>query len=322
MTDSTLSIQNCCKPDPMLLDPDLLTLMAPLELKARMIIEGFISGLHRSPWHGFSVEFAEHRPYNPGDDFKHIDWKVYGKTDRFYVRRYEEETNLRAWVALDTSSSMYFRYHAGWSKLRYSIHLAAALIYMMNRQRDATGLVTFDREIRELHPPASSGGHLKHLFGRLESLLEEEKAARPEGRRSGTARILHDLAERAGQRSLVIVLSDLFENPDDQETLISALRHLRHRKHEVLLFNVLEFRSERELDFPAGQFRFQDLETGEEMELNPAWIRNSYREKMEQYRHRLKVACSDMKIDFHEIDTAAPLGRALLAWLKKRKRLG
>ncbi len=305
----------------MLLNSDIITQIAPLELKARTIVEGFISGLHRSPYHGFSVEFAEHRPYNRGDDFKHIDWKVYGKSEKFYVKQYEEETNLRAHILLDVSSSMYFRHFADWSKLRYSIHFVSSLMYLMNRQRDACGLVTFDRDIQLQFPAKSSYSHLRMLFGKLEHLLEDESNASVEKRKSASADAIHDLAEKLKHRSLVIIVSDLFENVSGHKALISAMKHLRHRKHEVLLLNVLENKSERELDFPDGTYLFEDMETGSEMELMPAQVRDTYREKMQEFTYEFKLACSEAKIDFEEIDTQSAFDLALLAYLNKRKKL-
>ncbi len=305
----------------MILDPDLLTQLAPLDLKARTIVEGFISGLHRSPFHGFSVEFAEHRPYNQGDDFKHIDWKVYGKTERFYVKRYEAETNLRAHVVLDISSSMYFKHFAEWSKLRYAIHYAASLIYMMHRQRDACGLVLFDEEIRHLYPPKSSYSHVRMLYSQLEKELEQERAKSKEQRGSASANALHELAENLKRRSLVVILTDLFENANSHDALISALRHLRHQKHEVLLFNILEHKSERQLDFPDGKFLFEDMETGSELEVIPAQLKEDYRKKVADYTRKFKIACNEARVDFEEIDTQSPFDLALLAYLNKRKRL-
>lgn len=307
----------------MILNPDILTQLAPLEMKARNIVEGFISGLHRSPYHGFSVEFAEHKPYNQGDDFKHIDWKVYGKSERFYVKQYEAETNLRAHVVLDISSSMDFKHFADWSKLRYSIHLASSLMYMLHRQRDACGLVLFDEEVREQYPAKSSYSHLRMLYSRLEQqLTREEETKQAERRSSASADALHHLAERLKKRSLVIVLTDLFENVEHQDRLLSALRHLRHQKHEVLLFNVLEHKSERELDFPDGKFLFEDMETGDEMEVIPAQVKEDYRKKVKEYTTRFKIACNESRIDFEEIDTMSPFDLALLAYLNKRKKLG
>lgn len=305
----------------MILDPDLLSQLTPLDLKARTIVEGFISGLHRSPFHGFSVEFAEHRPYNQGDDFKHVDWKAYAKTERFYVKRYEAETNLRAHVVLDISSSMYFKHFAEWTKLRYAIHFAASLIYMMHRQRDACGLVLFDDEIRQFLPAKSSYSHVRMLYQQLEKELNEEKARSMERRSSASANALHELAENLKRRSLVIILTDLFENVESHEKLISSVRHLRHQRHEVLLFNVLENRSERDLDFPDGKFLFEDMETGSELEVIPAQVKKEYQKKVHEYTQSFKIACNEARADFEEIDTQSPFDLALLAYLNKRKKL-
>ena len=305
----------------MILDPDLLTRLAPLDLKAKTIVEGFISGLHRSPFHGFSVEFAEHRPYNKGDDFKHVDWKAYGKSERFYVKRFEAETNLKAHVVLDISSSMYFKHFAEWSKLRYAVHFAASLIYMMHRQRDACGLVLFDDEIRDFYPAKSSYSHIRMLFNRLEELLGQEKSALSEKRRSASADALHTLAENLKRKSLVVILTDLFENVASHDALISSIRHLRHQRHEVLLFNLMEERSERDLDFPDGTFLFEDLESGEELEVIPAQIRSEYKTRVEEYTKQFKIACSEVKADFEPVDTESPFDLALLSYLNKRKKL-
>ncbi len=303
----------------MLITPELLSQMAPLELKARQIVEGFIAGLHKSPYYGFSVEFAEHRPYNPGDELKHIDWKVYAKTERYYVKQYEEETNLRAYVMLDTSSSMLYKFHSEWSKLRYGIHYAAALMHLMHRQRDATGFIPFDSRIRQFIPAKSSYTHLRMIFTEMEKMLEEESAEQQ--RKTGTAQVIHEVAERLNHRSLVIILSDLFENVDQHEELLSSLKHLRHRNHEVLLFNVLEEQSERELDLPDRKFRFQDMETGEQMEVIPSQVREDYKKKIAEYTHQFKMACSEASIDFEQLDTQGDFDRSLLAYLNKRKRL-
>jgi len=306
----------------MLLDSDLLTQLVPLELKARRIVEGFISGLHKSPYHGFSVEFAEHKPYNQGDDFKHIDWKVYGKTERFYVKKYEAETNLRAHVVLDVSSSMNYKYFAEWSKLTYAVHYAAALMHMMNRQRDACGLVLFDSQIQEMIPPKSSYTHLRMLFNHLEKVMDDQDMQGNEQRKSASADALNQLAENLDRRSLIVIITDLFENVKDHDKLISAMRHLRHKRHEVLLFNVLEHKSERRLEFPDGKYLFEDMETGEQLELNPSQFRDSYQQKVDEYTRKFKIACSEAGVDFEEIDTQKAFDLALLAYLNKRKRLG
>lgn len=305
----------------LLLNPELLHRIAPLELKARQIVEGFITGLHKSPYYGFSVEFAEHRPYNPGDELKHIDWKVYAKSDRHYVKQYEEETNLRCTVLLDVSSSMHFKYFGGWTKLQYATHFGAALLYLMHRQRDACGLVTFDDQIRGFLPAKASYRHLQHLFMQMDPYaIAPEKDV--EQRKTASAKVIHEVAERLPRRSLVVILSDLFENVEAHDTLLQSLKHLRHRHHEVVLFHMLEKRSERDLDFPDRKFLFQDMETGAVMDVLPVQVREDYKKQIAEYTHRFKVACSNSRIDYEEIDTEGAFDLALLAYLNKRRRLG
>lgn len=305
----------------MLLSPELLNRLAPLELKARQIVEGFISGLHKSPFFGFSVEFAEHRPYHPGDDLKHLDWKVYGKTERYFVKQYEEETNLRCYMLLDVSSSMRFRYFAQWTKLRYAVHLAAAIAYMLHRQRDGCGLVPFDSEMGEIIPAKSSYAHLMHLFRKLDNILLDYDGESEQNRQTASAEAIHQLAERINKRSLVVVLTDLFENVQRQEELISSLKHLRHRKHEVILFHLLEKKSERELDFPDQRFIFRDLETGGVMDVIPAQIQKDYKKKMQEYTREFRIICSQAGISYEEVDTQQPFDYALLAFLNKRRKM-
>ncbi len=306
----------------MILNPEILSKLSSLELRAKKIVEGFISGLHRSPYHGFSVEFAEHRPYNPGDDFKHIDWKQYAKKERFYVKQYEEETNLRCYVLLDTSSSMNFKHFGEWSKLRYGIHYAASLMYMMHRQRDASGLIPFNSEIETFIPAKGTYAHLRQIYLELEKQLIRERDSGEEKRKTASAKVIHEVAERLNHRSLVIIITDLFENVEQHEALISALKHLRHRKHEVLLFNVLEKRSERELGFADNRIVFEDMESEAEIEVLPAQVREDYKAKVAEYTHAFKMACSEFEIDFEEMDTEAQFDQSLLVYLNKRRRLG
>ena len=306
----------------MILEPSILSKLSSLELRAKKIVEGFISGLHKSPFHGFSVEFAEHRPYNPGDDFKHIDWKVYAKKERFYVKQYEEETNLRAYVMLDTSSSMLFKHFGEWTKLRYGIHYAASLMYMMHRQRDACGLIPFNSKIDTFIPAKSTYAHLRQIYTELERELIREEKNNQQKRKTASAQAIHEVAERLNHRSLVVIITDLFENIDEHEEIISALKHLRHRKHEVLLFNVLEKKSERDLDFPDRRFVFEDMEMDGEVEVLPAQVREDYQKKVEEYTKKFRMACSEFEIDFEEMDTQGQFDQSLLAYLNKRKRLG
>lgn len=306
----------------MILKPDILSKLSSLELRAKKIVEGFISGLHRSPYHGFSVEFAEHRPYNPGDDFKHVDWKQYAKKERFYVKQYEEETNLRCYVLLDTSSSMHFKHFGEWSKLRYGAHFAASLMYLMHRQRDASGLIPFNTKVETFIPAKGTYAHLRQIYLELEKQLIREEKSEEEKRKTASAQVIHEVAERLNHRSLVVIITDLFENVEEHEALISALKHLRHRKHEVLLFNVLEKRSERELDFAETRIVFEDMESEAEIEVIPAQVRDDYKAKVAEYTHKFKMACSEFEIDFEEIDTEGQFDQALLAYLNKRRRLG
>ncbi len=306
----------------MILEPDILSKLSSLELRAKKIVEGFISGLHKSPYHGFSVEFAEHRPYNPGDDFKHIDWKQYAKKERFYVKQYEEETNLRCYVLLDTSSSMLFKHFGEWSKLRYGIHYAASVLYLMHRQRDACGLIPFSSKLETFIPAKGTYAHLRQIYLELEKELIREDKKDEIKRTTATAQVIHEVSERLNHRSLVVLITDLFEDVEAHDELISALKHLRHRKHEVLLFNTLEKRSERELDFPDQKFVFEDMESGTELEVVPAQIREDYIAKVEEHTKKFKMACSEFEIDYEEMDTESGFDTALLAYLNKRRRLG
>lgn len=299
------------------LDPAFVSQISNMELRARLIVEGFITGLHKSPYHGFSVEFAEHRPYNPGDELRHVDWKVYGKTDRHYVKQYEEETNLRHYVVLDTSASMRYKHSAALSKLEYGAYLASALHFIMARQRDATGLIAFDESIHTMRPPKSTQGYVRELLSTLEKLSTPDK----DTARTSAASVLDEVAERIGRRSLVVIITDLFENIAEHDQLLNALRHLRYRGHEVLVFHVLESETERHFRFPDVPMQFVDMETGEEMTLQPSQLRANYAEAVTAFTSRFRDKCRERNIDFIELDTAEPYSTALLAYLNKRQRL-
>ena len=299
------------------INPEILSQIKGLELKAKKIIEGFIAGLHKSPYHGFSVEFAEHRPYNTGDDFKHIDWKVYAKKERFYVKQYEEETNLRCFLVLDTSSSMYFKHKAQWTKLEYSAYLAAAMAYLMQGQRDAVGFASFADTLRTILPAKGTRQHLRRIFLEIEPYLTINK-----GNFTASAAALHELAERIHQRSLVVIFTDLFENIETHDALISALKHLRHRKHEIILFNITEHYTELNLNLEYERYLLEDLESGEQLEISPAQVAQDYRAKVTMYLQRFKQACNEYQIDFESVSTEQPFSEALIHYLKKRSRLG
>lgn len=299
------------------LDPVVVSQLATMELRARLIVEGFITGLHRSPYHGFSVEFAEHRPYNPGDELRHVDWKVYAKTDRYYIKQYEEETNLRHYVVLDTSPSMRYKGEAELSKLEYGSYLAAGLHNLMLKQRDATGLIGFGETVHTVRPPKATPGYLRRLLIALEQMNDREA----EGGRTSAAAALNEVAERIGRRSLVVVITDLFENIAAHEDLLKALRHLRHRGHEVIVFHVLEGRTERRFTFPDRPMLFRDVETGEEVTLQPAQLREHYEEAIAHFTDTFRRNCLEHDIDFTELDTNEPYDTALKAYLNKRSRL-
>ena len=299
------------------INPEILSQIKGLELKAKKIIEGFIAGLHKSPYHGFSVEFAEHRPYNTGDDFKHIDWKVYAKKERFYVKQYEEETNLRCFLVLDTSSSMYFKHKSQWTKLEYSAYLAAAMAYLMQGQRDAVGFASFADTLRTILPAKGTRRHLRRIFLEIEPYLRINT-----GDFTASAAALHELAERIHQRSLVVIFTDLFENIETHDALISALKHLRYRKHEIILFNITEHYTELNLNLEHERYLLEDLESGEQLEISPAQVAQDYRIKVTMYLQRFKQACNEFQIDFESVSTEQPFSEALIHYLKKRSRLG
>ena len=279
---------------PVSIDQSRLEQFSSLEFLARQVVEGFITGLHKSPFHGFSVEFAEHRLYNTGESTRNIDWKLFGRTDRLYIKRYEEETNLRCQVFLDTSSSMYYPVleqpdlnHP--NKITFAVHMAAALIYLFRRQRDAAGISVFSDHI-ELHTPCkSSSVHHKYMFRELERLIQ--KRSPDERKKTSAAATIHELAERIHKRSLVILFSDMFDSGSDPEELFRSLQHLRHNKHEVILFHVVDKSKEIEFTFENRPFRFIDLETGNQVRLFPGQVRDRYREIMEHFKEDLKIRC-------------------------------
>ncbi len=290
------------------LQPDIVSKLKGMELRARMVVEGFIAGMHKSPYHGFSVEFAEHRQYMPGDNIRAIDWKVFAKTDRYYIKKYEEETNLKGYLLLDCSRSM--AYHSGQrlTKHDYAGLLSGALSYMMLHQRDAVGLVAFDDKIRRYIPPRSKAGHLHVLLKEIADQTPSEK--------TDIAVALHEMAERIKRRGLVIIMSDLLDEPSK---IISGLRHFRYNGHEVILFHILD---PRERDFAFGaEAVFKDMETGEEMTTLPFQIKKDFAKLAKEFAGEIALACRQSNIDYHPIDTAMPFDKALYGFLAKRERL-
>jgi uncharacterized protein (DUF58 family) len=295
-----------------------------LELLARQVVEGFITGLHKSPFHGFSVEFAEHRLYNSGEPTKHIDWKLYGRTDKMFVKRYEEETNLRCQLVIDHSSSMYFPLPEKGkeevpNKINFAVHCAAALTELLRTQRDAVGLSVFAEEV-EVHTPArSSNVHHKLVFNELEKMLGE---ADPEKKRKTFAiEALHQIAESIHKRSLVMIFSDMFDSRTGSEELFSALQHLRHNRHEVILFHVTDKKHELDFDYDNRPYTFIDLETGEEVKVQPNEVRENYLASIAAFKQELKLRCGQYRIDFVEADINEGYKQVLLPYLLKRTRM-
>jgi uncharacterized protein (DUF58 family) len=317
------------------LDPAVVSRLGNMELKARLIVEGYIAGLHRSPYHGFSVEFAEYRQYMQGDNIKTIDWKVFGKTDRTYVKLFEEETNLIGTILLDKSGSMGFptaeearererlkgkrrsrRRGAGAeeggsppTKLTYGSMLAASLAYMMIRQQDAVGLCLFDEKIRTMIPHRSVRKQLFHILQKLETVEP--------GEMTSISPALHEIAERMKRRGMVILISDLMDRPDK---IIDGLKHFRHRQHEVIVFHVLDPR-EVDLDY-RDEVEFEDLETGRRLRLEPAFLREHYSRDVTAWIDHLNRSCRNRQIDYNLLRTDTPYDQALTAFLGKRQRIG
>jgi uncharacterized protein (DUF58 family) len=290
------------------LQPKVVAQLANMELRARLVVEGFITGLHKSPYHGFSVEFTEHRPYMPGDEIRHIDWKAYGKTDRYYIKEFEEETNLKTYLILDASKSMDYASAGQLKKIEYASYLAAALGYLMVEQRDAVGLTVYDEQVRTSLPPRATKLYLQQILRELEML-------RP-GNKTGTAQSLHEVAERIKRRGLIVVLSDLL---DDPAQVMTALKHFRHRGNEVIVMQVLD---PLERSFAFGtEAVFRDMETKEELLTQPWHIQTAYRESMHEFLDFYKRECRENAIDYVLLDTATPFDRALFEYLNKRKRI-
>lgn len=287
-----------------------------LELLARQLVEGFITGLHKSPYHGFSVEFAEHRLYNEGESVRHIDWKVYARTDRMFTKRYEEETNLRCLIAIDISPSMFYPEETR-GKIRFSIRAAAALSYLLHRQRDAVGLCLFDDKIQNITPVKSTPTHLDKIF----TLLNGLDSLKPVHRNTSVAAVLHEVAEKVHKRSLVVLFSDMFDSAEDPDDLFKALQHLKHNKHEVILFHVMDNSTELNFEFEDRPMQFIDLENGEKVNLNPADVKDAYRSEAAAFYRNLKMRCNQYKIDFVESDIKSDFNVVLQTYLIKRAKM-
>ena len=290
------------------LDPLILAKIDNMALRARLVVEGYLIGQHKSPYHGFSVEFAEHRAYGSGDEIRHIDWKLYGKTDRYYVKRYEEETNLRSYILLDTSQSM--TYGSGEiTKLEYGSYLSAALTHLMLNQRDAMGLVLFDEKIRKFIPPRAAPSHANIIMGALDKIQSaNDTQIRP---------TLDYMAERIKKRGLVILISDLLDDPGQ---VLMGLNHFRHNKQEMIVFHLLD---RQELEFQFGnRTKFRDLETNETITTEPWHIRSAYQELIEIQQRKYRLGCRNQRIDYVPLFTDQPLDLALNEYFNKRQKTG
>jgi uncharacterized protein (DUF58 family) len=289
------------------LRPETVAKFRNMNLAARSVVEGFISGLHRSPYHGFSVEFAEHREYTAGDNIKYLDWLALARTDRYFIKEYEEETNLRSHILLDTSGSMGYGSGGGLTKLQYGCYLAACLAYLMVRQQDSVGLVTFDNEVRHYIPPRGTMVHLNVLLRRLEQVRA--------GNVTGVSNIFHHLAETIKRRGLIIIISDLY---DDPKAVMRSLRHFRHKHHEVIIFHLFD---PAELRFPFDRLtQFVDMETSERLQVDPKYVREEYVRQVESFITDYRRDCSEGHVEYIVTDTSVPYDRMLTAYLARRKR--
>ncbi len=306
------------------MDPSLkleeLYLIDNLELIAKQVVEGFIIGLHKSPFHGFSVEFAEHRLYNPGDPIKDIDWKVFGRTDKFFVKKFEEETNLRCQLVVDVSSSMYFPEITTTrpiNKIKFSVIAAAALMKLFKRQRDAVGLTLFADQLEYQSGAKSSTVHHKLQMSQLSDALTNN----PKNKKTAAAQSLHHVAESIHKRSLVIIFSDMMDDMDHMEETFSALQHLKYNKHEVILFHVIDKALELDFEFENRSYTFIDVETGEKIKLQPNQVKSYYVDQMQRFKKELRLKCAQYKIDFIEADINKDYEQILVPYLVKRSKM-
>jgi uncharacterized protein (DUF58 family) len=289
------------------IDPLIVAKLSTMLLKARFVVEGFIAGLHQSPYKGFSLEFAQHREYSPGDETRHIDWKVYGRKDKYFVKQYQEETNLKGYILLDRSASMGYK-SKEITKLQYGSYLAASLAFLMLRQQDSVGLVTFDERIRKYIPPRQSKGHLSLILEELEKLVPSSQ--------TGINRSLQELGKYTKRRGLIILISDLL---DEQEKVLNALKYFRFKKHEVIVFHLLD-PAEMELPF-TNVLWLEDMENGKRVLTHPQIIREKYKSVVKEFVETYKLSCLRSDIDYCLMDTKTPLDFALGAYLARRKML-
>ncbi len=303
-----------------MIDRQRIEPFSKFELLAKQVVEGFITGLHKSPFHGFSVEFAEHRIYNTGESTKHVDWKLFAKTDKLFLKRYEEETNLRCQIVIDTSNSMLFplekKNENSLNKLAFSVYAAAALVELLKHQRDAVGLTFFDKEVGKHFPAKSNPTQQKIMFHELENLLTKQVAEETTSTQSAIA--INQIAEIIHKRSLVVIFSDMFEDQSNLEGIFASLQHLKYRKHDVVLFHVIDKKLELNFDFENRPYHFIDIETKAEIKLNPTQIKELYTKKITEYTEAIKLKCGQYNIDFVEADINQGFDTVLQSYLVKR----
>lgn len=288
-----------------------------LDLLAKQAVEGFITGMHKSPYHGFSVEFAEHKLYNAGESTRHIDWKVYGRTDRLYTKRYEEETNLRCHILVDVSSSMYYPEKSSVNKIQFAVEASASLAYLLQKQRDAVALTTFANKVELSTVCKSTPRHLNYLIQELNKISTEKVG----DKKTNVTANIHAIADRIPRRSLVVIFSDMFDDPEQSQELLPALQHLKHKKHEVILFHVLDKKTEVDFVFENRPYQFTDIETGEKIKLNPTQIKEEYTKAIHEYKQDLKVRCGQYKIEYVEVDIQKGIDQILVPYLVKRAKM-
>ncbi len=304
---------------------DIRSLGSNLELLAQQVVEGFIVGLHRSPFHGFSVEFAEHRLYNSGESTRNIDWKVFGRTDKLFTKKFEEETNLRCHIVVDASSTMYYPWdekqpqkYKYFNKFSFAAQSAAVLMNALKRQRDAFGLTLFDNEVRFSSSAKSSTVHYRLLLTKLSEHIEQQQL----NKTTDLAASLHQIAESIHRRSLVVIFTDVMEQPGKAEDLFAALQHLRYAKHEVILFHVTDKSKELDFEFENRPYVFVDMESGEQVKLQPNMVKDFYIKQVAEFTAQLRMKCLQFKIDFVEADINKGFNQILQTWMVKRARMG
>jgi len=290
------------------LDPQIISRISSLDLRARLVVEGFMVGLHKSPYHGFSVEFSQHRPYMQGDNLKNVDWRVFGKTEKFFIKQYEEETNLRSYIILDSSKSMSYSSNKTISKLDYASTLVAALSYMMIKQQDAVGLTIYSDTIQKYLPPKGSNSYLQQILKELAGLNASSQ--------TNTADALIKVAEKIKRKGLVIIISDFF---DDVDKTLNAIKHFAHQKNEVIIFQILD-PMEKTFGFGSDAV-FKDLESDEEITTQPYQIQKAYQQAMIEFTNRIKRECLNSNFDYNLLDTSVPFDKALFSYIQKRSRL-